>query len=229
VPAPHWARPLAGLTGSARGQRPLDLGGGLDGRALEQLAKVALVQELGAPDGSFRSQEGNDLEPRHLLHVLDEDALARIGHGHLELAAGLLEGNDDVILGVLVTDGLEGLEMHVADLEVDEAHPPCLGELLEEEGKGEAPALGHRALEWHLEPCGHEACALELGLVDEPELAHQKGLELLLGYEDVAHGLAHLPTRGSSATAAGTGAASSPSTCFTCLTRSSRDRLALIR
>ena len=118
--------------------------------------------------------------------------------------------------------------MHVADLEVDEAHTPRLGELLEEEGEGKAPALGDRALERHLEPRGHEAGAFELGLVDEPELAHEQCLELLLGDEHVAHGLAHLPTRGSSA-AAGTGAASSPSTCFTCFTRSSRDRLALMR
>ena len=127
--------------------RPGDLAAGPERGALEHLAQVALVEELGAADGALRSEVGHHLELGHLGDLAHDEAITRVDHRHLERPPLPLERHHPVVARVLFAHRRQGVELDVGHLEIDEPHLPRLGELGEEEGDRDPAALGERALE----------------------------------------------------------------------------------
>ena len=73
--------------------------------------------------------------------------------------------------------------MDVTHLEVDVAHVPVLGELLQEEAHRDDAALGQRPLDGKPQARRHDPYLLELGLVDEAQPFDDQRLQLFIGRE----------------------------------------------
>ena len=89
-----------------------------------------------------------------------------------------IEGQQQVPARVLFRDYLQGLELDVADLQIDEADAPGLRDVCQDEPDRQAAALDDRPLEGDPDAGGHLPRPLELHLVDDLQLIDDEGPKL---------------------------------------------------
>jgi hypothetical protein len=81
--------------------------------------------------------------------------------------------------GVVLADRGQRSGLDIGRLQVDEADAPGLGELVEQEGEGDAAAPDHRRLQRDVQAGGHRAGPIELRVVDDVEIVQEQRPELV--------------------------------------------------
>jgi len=146
-------------------------------------------------DRTLRREERNDPSTRRPGDLVDDPAIARIRHRDVQLVALQVERQQEIVARILFGDRLQGLELDVADLQVDEAHAPRLGDVSQNEPERHATALDDRALEGDPQPRGHLPGPVELGVVHDLELPNEQRSKLVLGDAKRPHGYVPPATR----------------------------------
>ena len=167
--------------------RAHDSRGLLGRRALEHLAQVATIEEMRAADGELRRQVGPHRKSRQACDLVADAHVPRIPHRDVHAVVGEVEGHEDPRARVLFRHGMERPRPHVAHLQVDEADPPTLSELLQQEAERDSAPLGHRALERDPQPRGHRARSIELGRLHQLEAGDDESTQLVLGHAKPGH------------------------------------------
>jgi hypothetical protein len=137
--------------------------GPLGGGAPEQRSKIAAVEELGAADRGLRRQGWHEAPAGHALDLVDDASVARVGHRDVELLVVEQHRDQLVLARVPLAHGGERRGGDVARGDVEEAHRPRVGELLEQERHRDAGALDEDALERHAQARRRRARAVEVG------------------------------------------------------------------
>ena len=164
-------------------RRPCRRAGRLRGGALQQLENIPPIEQVSPPDRHLRGEEGDDLEAGHLLDLRDRLLVTRVLHGQPEVAVLLLDRDDEPAARVFLGKDAERIGLDVTHLEVNEAHAPVLGELLQEEAHRDDTALGQRPVDGKPQARRHDPYLVEFGLVDEAQPFDDQLFQLFIGRE----------------------------------------------
>ena len=99
---------------------------------LQELAEIAAIEQMGPLNCRNGRQIGHHLQAADALQFADDSAISWFGHRHGQLVVHEIEPDYQVLLRVLLPNGAQRRQAHVAHFEIGEANFPCIRELCQE-------------------------------------------------------------------------------------------------